>query len=252
MQYTSPLLQSLQSKLRLQHLSWRTEAAYVYWTKRFVRFCGLRHPSELGPTEVRQFLSHLVMERHLLAATQQQALSALLFLYCNVLGRSLEALGRLPRGRVPTTLPVLTQEEVARVLGLLRGTHRLVGLLLYGSGLRVTECLMLRVKDLDLDRGELTVRWGKDGKDRVTVIPETVRGHSGTISGASRRCMAVTWRKGADGPSCREVWMPSTQGRGRRGRGSGSGYSRLGGAIGMRRAAASDGTTSVSRSSSEP
>jgi integron integrase len=176
MQYKSPLLQSLQSNLRLQHLSRRTEEAYVYWTKRFVRFCGLRHPSELGVAEVRRFLSHLVVERHLSAATQQQALGALLFLYRNVLGRSLEALGRLPRGRVPTTLPVvLTPDEVARVLGFLRGTYRLVGLLLYGSGLRVTECLMLRVKDLDLERGELVVRRGKGGKDRVTVVPETLR-----------------------------------------------------------------------------
>ncbi len=204
MQYKSPLLQSLQSNLRLQHLSRRTEAAYVYWTKRFVRFCGLRHPSELGPAEVRQFLSHLVVERNLSAATQQQALGALLFLYRNVLGQSLEALGRLPRGRVPTTLPVvLTPEEVARVLGLLRGTHRLVGLLLYGSGLRVTECLMLRVKDLDLERGELTVRRGKGGKDRVTVIPETVR----ATPGASRARQGVA--------------RPGLGGRRRMGRGSG-------------------------------
>ena len=177
MQYKSPLLQSLQSNLRLQHLSRRTEAAYVYWTKRFVRFCGLRHPSELGPAEVRQFLSHLVVDRNLSAATQQQALSALLFLYRNVVDRPLEALGPLPRGRVPTTLPVvLSPDEVARVVGLLRCTHRLVGLLLYGSGLRLTECLMLRVKDLDLDRGEVTVRRGKGGKDRVTVLPDTARG----------------------------------------------------------------------------
>jgi integron integrase len=176
-QYKSPLLQSLHTNLRLQHLSRRTEAAYVYWTKRFVRFCDFRHPAELGPAEVRQFLTHLAVERQLSAATQQQALSALLFLFRNVVGRSLEELGRLPRGRVPTTLPVvLTREEVASVLGLLAGTHRLVGLLLYGSGLRLTECLMLRVKDLDLARGELTVRRGKGGTDRVSVIPAVVRG----------------------------------------------------------------------------
>jgi integron integrase len=117
-----------------------------------------------------------VVERKLSAATQQQALSALLFFYRNVLGRSLEQLGRLPRGRVPTTLPVvLTSGEVTLVLGALRGTHRLIGLLLYGSGLRLTECLMLRVKDLDLERGEVLVRRGKGGKDRVSVIPRTAR-----------------------------------------------------------------------------
>jgi integron integrase len=177
MQHKSRLLQALQSNLRLQHMSRRTEDAYVYWTRRFVHFCGLRHPSEMGPTEVRGFLSHLVEDRNLSAATQQQALSALLFLYRNVIGRPLEALGRLPRGRVPTTLPVvLTRDEVARVLRSLQGIHRMVGLLLYGSGLRLTECLMLRVKDLDLERGELSVRRGKGGKDRVTVIPAIVRG----------------------------------------------------------------------------
>ena len=251
MRYKSPLLQSLQSNLRLLHLSRRTEAAYVYWTKRFVRFCGLRHPAELGPAEVRRFLSHLVVERHLSAATQQQALSALLFLYRNVLGQSLEALGRLPRGRVPTTLPVvLTPGEVARVLGFLRGTHRLVGLLLYGSGLRVTECLMVRVKDLDLERGELTVRRGKGGKDRVTVVPETLRGRFGSISGGSRWCMTGTWRKAADGSRFRAVWTPSTPRRGRRGRGSGS--SRRGGPTGIRRADGSGGTTSMSRRCSAP
>jgi integron integrase len=157
-------------------MSRRTEDAYVYWTKRFVRFCGLRHPAELGPVEVRQFLSHLVEVRNLSAATQQQALSALLFLYRNVIGRPLESLGPMPRGRVPTTLPVvLTREEVARVVKSLRGLYRLVGILLYGSGLRLTECLGLRVKDIDLGRGELTVRRGKGRKDRVTVIPAIAR-----------------------------------------------------------------------------
>lgn len=175
-QHKSPLLQSLQSNLRLRHMSRRTEAAYVYWTKRFVRFCELRHPSELGDADVRRFLSHLAVDRKLSAATQQ-ALSALLFLYRHVVGRSLEGAGRLPRGRAPTTLPVvLTAAEVAQVLAYLRGTHRLVGVLLYGSGLRLTECLMLRVKDLDLERRELLVRRGKAGKDRVTVLPEAACG----------------------------------------------------------------------------
>jgi integron integrase len=176
MQYKSPLLRSLQSNLRLLHMSRRTEAAYIYWTKRFVRFCGLRHPGELGPAEVRQFLTHLAVERNLSAATQQQALAALPFLYRHVLDRPLEGLGRLPRGRVPTTLPVvLTRDEVALVLGWIQGIYRLMGLLLYGSGLRLMECLTLRVKDVDLGRGELIIRRGEGGKDRVTVIPEIGR-----------------------------------------------------------------------------
>jgi integron integrase len=176
MQYKSPLLQSLQSNLRLQHLSRRTETAYIYWTRRFVRFCGLRHPADLDIADVRRFLNHLVMDRQVSAATQQQALSALLFLYRNVVGRPLEELGRLPRGRAPTTLPVvLTREEVAQVLGQLKGTPRLVGFLLYGSGIRLIECVSLRVKDLDLDQGELVVRRGKAGKDRITIIPEMLR-----------------------------------------------------------------------------
>jgi integron integrase len=176
MPYNSPLLQSLQSNLRMQHLSRRTEEAYVYWTKRFIRFSGLRHPAELGAAEVRQFLSHLAVDRKLSAATQQQALSALLFLYRNVVGRPLEQMGKLPRGRVPTTLPVvLTRTEVEKVLSHLEGVARLVGLLLYGGGLRLAECVALRVKDLDLERGEILIRRGKGGKDRVTVLPDALR-----------------------------------------------------------------------------
>jgi integrase len=174
--YKSLLLQSLQSNLRIRHMSRRTEEAYVYWTRRYVRFCGLRHPGDLGDADVRRFLEHLVRDRGLAAATQQQALSALVFLYRYVIGRPLEASGRLPRGRAPSTLPVvLTVAEVGRVLGLLRGTHHLVGLLLYGGGLRLIECLSLRVKDVDLERRELLIRRAKAGKDRVTLIPEAAR-----------------------------------------------------------------------------
>ena len=183
-------------------------------------------------------LSHLVVERKLSAATQQQALSALLFLYRNVIGRSLEELGPLPRGRVPTTLPVvLTRAEVERVLGQLRGIHRLVGMLLYGSGLRVTECLQLRIKDVDLERRELLVRRGKGGKDRVTVLPERVSRPIAAISWASRHCTSVTWPRVAGGWRFLGVWMPSI--RRRAGRGPGSGCSRPAGRIGIPKAGGS-------------
>ena len=204
MQYKSPLLQALQSNLRLRHMSRRTEAAYVYWTKRFVRFCGLRHPAGLGAADVRRFLSHLAVDRKLSAATQQQALSALLFLYRHVVGRALEELGRFPRGRAPSTLPVvLTPAEVGQVLGFLRGTHRLVGLLLYGGGLRLAECLALRVKDVDLERRELLVRRGKAGKDRVTVLPESARE---ALEDQLRRVKLLHERDMADG--CGWVELP--------------------------------------------
>jgi integrase len=204
-QYKSPFLQTLQSNLRLQHLSRRTETAYVYWTKRFIRFHGLRHPAELGIAEVRQFLSHLVVDRKLSAATQQQALSVLLFLYRNVVGRPLEELGRLPRGRVPTTLPVvLTPEEVARVLALLRGTHHLVGWLLYGSGLRVTECLTLRVEDVDLQRRELVVRRGKWGKTGSRSFPRGCASRSRLSSSGSGGCMSGMLPTDEAGSNCRE------------------------------------------------
>ena len=251
MQSKSPLLQVLRSNLRLQHMSRRTENAYVYWTKRFVRFSGLRHPAELGPVEVREFLSHLVEVRNLSAATQQQALSALLFLYRNVIGRPLESLGPMPRGRVPTTLPVvLTQEEVARVVKSLRGLYRLVGILLYGSGLRLTECLGLRVKDIDLGRGELIVRRGKGGKDRVTVIPAVARDPSGISWSGSGTCISGTWPRGLGGSSCRRAWTPSIPTR--RLPGPGSGYFRPGAGIGIRRPVASCDTIFMSRRFSGP
>jgi integrase len=215
-----------------------------------VRFCGLRHPSELGPAEVRGFLSHLVEDRNLSAATQQQALSALLFLYRNVIGRPLEAVGRLPRGRVPTTLPVvLTRDEVGRVVRSLRGIYRVVGLLLYGSGLRLTECLSLRVKDLDLERGELTVRRGKGGKDRVTMIPEIVRGPLQDHLEGVRALHVQDLASGAGWVEMPTGLVPSIQRRGLRG--LGNGCFRLGEDTGIRRAAASCGTTSMSRRFSE-
>lgn len=173
----SELLHSLRANLRLRHFSPRTEEAYCGWVKRFVKFHALRHPIEMAEPEIRAFLSHLALQRHLSPATQNQALAALAFLYREVLRRPIPGLREFPRARTPTRIPiVLTPAEVYRVLGELRGTGRLVGALLYGSGLRLKECLTLRMKDVDPARGEVRIRRGKGGKDRVTVLPAVVRG----------------------------------------------------------------------------
>jgi integron integrase len=171
------LLPTVRAKLRLGHYSPRTEAAYLGWIRRFVRFSGLRHPAQLGEPEVTAFLTDLAERRRVAASTQAQALSALLFLYREGLGRPLRNLTGLVRARAPSRLPVvLTRAEVGRVLAQLGGSGWLVVMLLYGSGLRLLECLTLRVKDVDLERGEIRVRRGKGGKDRVTMVPEAVKG----------------------------------------------------------------------------
>jgi integron integrase len=179
-QHKSPLLQAMQSSLRMRHFSLRTEAVYLSWVRRYVRHHRLRHPRELGAAEVRAFLAWLAEDRQLSASSVNQALAALLFLYGEVLRRPLEALGPLPRAKQPERLPVvLTREEVRLVLGQLDGVGRLVGLVLYGSGMRLSECLGLRIKDLDLARSEFLIRRGKGAKDRVTVLPQAVRGAIG-------------------------------------------------------------------------
>lgn len=176
-QPNSPLLQRLQSNMRLRQMSPRTIAAYIDWVRRYVRFHRLRHPVEMADREVRAFLAWLVEERRVSQSTQGQALAALLFLYRHVLDKPLEQLGALPRGRQPTRLPVvLTRDEVQRVLRQLRGVYHLVGWLLYGGGMRLMECVTLRVKDVDLERREITIRRGKGAKDRVTVLPAGVVG----------------------------------------------------------------------------
>jgi len=171
------LLTAMRRQLRLGHYSLRTEQAYVGWVKRFVRFHGLRHPRELDERHVVQFLAELVERGQVSASTHAQALAALLFLYREVLGRPLQLAGLVPRGRGVTRIPVvLDRAEVGRVLAQLPGDYHLVGLLLYGSGLRLLECLTLRVKDVDLERREIRVRRGKGQKDRVTMLPDAARG----------------------------------------------------------------------------
>jgi integron integrase len=161
--------------LRVRHYSRRTEDAYVGWIRRFIRFHGGRHPRLLAEAEVTAFLSHLAVEGDVAASTQNQALSALLFLYQQVLEVKLAWLDEVVRARRPQRLPVvLSREEVRGVLAGLEGTYRLIGSLLYGSGLRLLECLRLRVKDVDFALGQIVVREGKGDKDRRTMLPAAV------------------------------------------------------------------------------
>ena len=166
------LLDQVRGKIRLKHYSIRTEQAYVDWIKRFVLHFDKRHPSEMGAREVEAFLTHLAVQGRVAASTQNQAKSALLFLYREVLERDLPWLEDVERAKAPKRLPVvLTQDEAQTVLSRLKGTHWLVAGLLYGSGLRIMEALRLRVKDLEFTRGEILVREGKGFKDRVTMLP---------------------------------------------------------------------------------
>ncbi|MBI4514836.1 MAG: integron integrase [Deltaproteobacteria bacterium] len=162
--------------IRTRHYSYRTEEAYVHWIKRFILFHGKRHPAEMGAAEVSAFLSSLATAAHVSASTQNQALAALLFLYREVLGQGFGWLDDLVRAKRTPRLPVvLTREEVKGILGELRGREWLMVMLLYGAGLRLQECLSLRVKDVDFGRNEITVREGKGGKDRHTMLPAAAR-----------------------------------------------------------------------------
>jgi integron integrase len=180
------LLTVARERMRVRHLAYRTEQAYLQWIRRYIGFHGRRHPRDLGAAEVEGFLTHLAVVRKVSASTQNQALQALLFLYRNVLEVELPWLDNVTRARRPARLPVvLTRAEVRALLAELSGTTWLVASLLYGSGLRLMEALRLRVKDVVPDRAALVVRDGKGGKDRVTVLPEALsnplRGHLGHL-----------------------------------------------------------------------
>jgi integron integrase len=171
------LIGQLRRVLRLRRYSARTEEAYVAWVRRFVRFHGMRHPSAMGPAEVRAFLGALAEQGRVSASTQNQALAAILFLYRDVLRARLPWLEGLEWAKGAKRVPVvLTRAEVARVLDGLSGAVRLVATLMYGSGLRLMEAMTLRVKDVDLTIRAVTVRSGKGDKDRVTVLPEVLVG----------------------------------------------------------------------------
>ena len=169
------LIDQIRAVLRRKHYALRTEEAYVSWISRFIRFHQLRHPRELGLPEVDAFLTDLAVTHKVAASTQNQALSALLFLYAEVLGQPLDGPIQAVRAKQPERLPtVLSRPEVARLLDGLAGIHQLQAKLLYGSGLRLMECLRLRVKDLDFDQHQILVRDGKGAKDRVTMLPDAL------------------------------------------------------------------------------
>ena len=170
------LLDQMRDRLRVKHYSLRTETQYIQWVRRFILFHGKRHPKEMGAREVEAFLTHLAVQGEVAASTQNQALSALLFLYRDVLELDLPWLGEVVRAKTPKRLPVvLTRQEVKSVLANMTGVYRLMASLLYGSGMRLMECVRLRVKDLDFERGEILVRDGKGAKDRVTMLPQSTR-----------------------------------------------------------------------------
>jgi integron integrase len=167
------LIDRVREVMRTRHYARRTEEAYIGWIMRFIRFHQLRHPQQLGAADIEAFLSHLAVDANVAAATQNQARSALLFLYREVLDIPIEASRDIVSAKMPQRLPtVLTREEVRAVIRELSGTYRIMAQLLYGSGLRLLECARLRVKDLEFDQHQLTVRDGKGAKDRVTMLPD--------------------------------------------------------------------------------
>jgi len=180
------LRERVRISIRERNYSRRTEKQYWYWIRWFIRFHGMRHPQEMGGEEVKAFLSWLAVERNVAAATQHQALHALLFLYQKVLGMELPWLEGVVRAKRPVRVPtVLTEEEVARLLARIDGALWIMASLLYGAGLRQAECLMLRVKDLNFAYRHVVVRDGKGAKDRVTVLPgnlvEPLQTHLGKV-----------------------------------------------------------------------
>jgi integron integrase len=167
------LLDQVRSRLRVKHYSLRTEQAYVGWIRRFILANDKRHPRDMGGAEVEAFLTDLAVHGHVAAGTQNQALSALLFLYREVLGAELPWMESVVRAKRPRRLPVvLTQDEVRRLLACLEGGNWLMASLLYGTGMRLMECLRLRVKDVDFERREILVRAGKGNKDRHVPLPD--------------------------------------------------------------------------------
>jgi len=195
---TPRLLDRVREAIRTRHYSRRTEECYVLWVKRFILFHGKRHPAHMGEAEVTQFVSSLAVRGRVSASTQNQALSAILFLYHTVLGRKLEWLDGIVRAKTVSRLPVvLSRQEVRAVIDRLDGLPWLMAGLLYGAGLRLLECARLRVKDVDPARNEIVVRQGKGGRDRRTMLPAGLGSHLVVHLESVRRQHEEDVRRGA-------------------------------------------------------
>jgi integron integrase len=198
------LLDQYRGALRARHYSAKTERSYCHWVRRFIYFHKIRHPAEMGEPEINAFLTHLAVNCKVAASTQNQALSALLFLYRHVLKQELGNIGEVIRARKPKRLPVvMTREEVRAVLGQLAGMKWLMVKLIYGSGMRLMECLCLRVQDIDFAANQITVRDGKGRQDRVTMLPESVKA---PLQEHLKRVRGIHERDLADGYG--KVFMP--------------------------------------------
>jgi integron integrase len=199
--HSARLLDQLRERIRYLHYSRRTEEAYVFWCRAFIRWHGLRHPAEMGGPEVEAFLSYLAADRGLAPSSHRQALSALLFLYGKVLGVSLPWTTEIGRPQTPRRLPVVlsVDEVVALFAQMDEGVHRLLARLLYGTGLRISEALQLRVKDLDFSQRALIVRSGKGGKDRVVMLPQALHARLREQLGVARQIWAADIEAGQAG-----------------------------------------------------
>ena len=203
------LMDQLRATIRKKHYSIRTEEAYANWAKQYIFFHGKRHPKELGEKEISDFLTYLAVKRNVAASTQNQELNALVFLYKHIMEKELGDFGKFQRAKTPQRLPVvLSRKEVELLFSFISPKYRLIALLLYGCGLRLIQCLRLRVKDIDFEIGEVIVRNGKGGKDRGTMLPEKARE---SIKEHLKRVKAVHERDLKNGYG--EVYLPKALSR---------------------------------------
>lgn len=194
------LLDQVRERIRYLHYSQRTEKAYVFWLRSFIRWSGLRHPRDMGKPDVEAFLTMLANERLVSASTHKQALSAILFLYREVLGQELPWLNEIGRPAQRKRIPsVLTKDEITTVFTLMDGQEKLLAQLLYGTGMRLMEGLSLRVKDVDFDRRAIVVREGKGGKDRVVMLPRSIEAAMRGQLARSRALWDADRRRGVSG-----------------------------------------------------